>query len=46
MGPTKGEKMRKLAIMLGMAMLLVVVAAGVAMAVTKQCNNNLPCKGT
>ena len=27
-------------------MLLVVVAAGVAMAVTKQCNNNLPCEGT
>ena len=46
MGPTEGEKMRKLAIMLGMAMLLVVVAAGVAMAVTKQCNNNLPCEGT
>ena len=46
MGPTEVEKMRKLAIMLGMAMLLVVAAAGVAMAVTKQCNNNLPCEGT
>src|SRR3712207_9468548 len=42
MGPTEGEKMRKS----GMAMLLVMVAAGVAMAVTKQCNNNLPCEGT
>jgi hypothetical protein len=46
MGPTEGEKMRKLAIMLGMVMLLVVVAAGAAMAVTKQCGDNLPCEGT
>jgi len=37
---------RKVAIMLGMAMLLVIVAAGAALAVTKQCGNNLPCEGT
>ena len=43
--PIKGEKMRRLVMMLGMAMLLVFVAAGVALAVTKQCNN-VPCDGT
>jgi Ca2+-binding RTX toxin-like protein len=38
--------MRKLVIMLGLAMLLVMVAAGAAMAVTKTCGDNLPCEGT
>ena len=37
--------MRRMAILLGTAMLLVVVAAGMALAVTKTCNNN-PCEGT
>src|SRR5215211_205049 len=37
--------MRRLAMMVGMVMLLVVVAAGVALAVTKTCND-IPCKGT
>jgi hypothetical protein len=32
--------------MLGMGMLLVLVAAGLAVAVTKTCNNSLPCEGT
>lgn len=38
--------MRKLAMMLGTGMLLVLVAAGVAVAVTKTCGNTLPCEGT
>ena len=38
--------MRKLAMMFGVGMLLVLVAAGVAAAVTKTCNNNLPCEGS
>ncbi len=37
--------MRRMAMMLGVTMLLVVVAAGVALAVTKTCQNN-PCDGT
>ncbi len=37
--------MRRLAMMLGVVMVLVVVAAGVAVAVTKTCNN-IPCEGT
>jgi RTX calcium-binding nonapeptide repeat (4 copies) len=37
--------MRKLAIMIGMVMLLVIVAAGAAMAVTRTCNG-IPCEGT
>jgi len=32
--------------MFGLVMLSVFVAAGVAMAVTKTCGDNLPCKGT
>lgn len=39
-------RMRKLAMMLGTGMLLVLVAAGVAVAVTKTCGNTLPCEGT
>jgi hypothetical protein len=38
--------MRRLAMMVGVVMVLVVVAAGVAMAVTKTCGDNLPCEGT
>lgn len=38
--------MRKLTITLGMAMLFVMIAAGAAMAITKQCGDNLPCEGT
>jgi Ca2+-binding RTX toxin-like protein len=38
--------MRKLAMMLGTGMLLVLVVAGVAVAVTKTCGNSLPCEGT
>jgi RTX calcium-binding nonapeptide repeat (4 copies) len=37
--------MRRLAMMLGLVMLLVVVATGVALAVTKTCND-IPCEGT
>jgi hypothetical protein len=37
--------MRRLWIMHGLAMLLVTVTAGVALAVTKTCNA-VPCKGT
>jgi hypothetical protein len=42
---TGEEKMRRLWIMHGLAMLLVTVTAGVALAVTKTCNA-VPCKGT
>ena len=38
--------MRRLVMMLGMVMLIAVMAAGVALAVTKTCGDNLPCKGT
>lgn len=39
--------MRKIGLVLGLAMLLaVMVAAGVAVAVTKTCPNQLPCEGT
>lgn len=38
--------MRKLVIMFGMGMLLILVAATLAVAVTKTCNNRLPCEGT
>lgn len=37
--------MRRMAILLGATLLLVMVAAGMALAVTKTCNNN-PCEGT
>jgi Ca2+-binding RTX toxin-like protein len=37
--------MRRLVMMLGLAMLLVTVAAGIALAVEKDCNS-IPCKGT
>jgi len=33
-------------ILLGLTMVLAVVAAGVAVAVTKTCGDNLPCRGT
>jgi hypothetical protein len=50
MGPTtlngRREKMRRPVMLFGMGILLVFVAAGVAMAVTKTCGNKLPCKGT
>ena len=39
------KKMRRMAMMLGAMMLLVMVAAGVALAVTKTCQEN-PCEGT
>jgi hypothetical protein len=35
--------MRRMLMMLGMVMLIVMLAAGVALAVNKQCGNNLPC---
>ena len=38
--------MRRLMMMLGMVMLIAVMAAGVAVAVTKTCGDNLPCEGT
>ena len=38
--------MRRIALVLGMAMLLAMVAAGVAVAVTKTCGDSLPCNGT
>jgi Ca2+-binding RTX toxin-like protein len=42
----EGEKMRRMVMMLGLVMLGVLVAAGVAVAVTKTCGDNLPCEGT
>jgi Ca2+-binding RTX toxin-like protein len=38
--------LRRLVMMFGMGMLLIVVAATLAVAVTKTCNNRLPCEGT
>src|SRR5215211_2508991 len=38
--------MRRIALVLGLAMLLAMVAAGVAVAVTKTCGDTLPCEGT
>ena len=38
--------MRRLVMTLGLVMLGVLVAAGVAVAVTKQCGRSLPCEGT
>jgi hypothetical protein len=38
--------MRRLMMMVGVMMLGVLVAAGVAVAVTKTCGNNLPCNGS
>jgi hypothetical protein len=50
MGPTtlNGRRgtMRRLVMMFGMGMLLVVVAAGLAIAFTKTCGRDLPCEGT
>jgi hypothetical protein len=40
------EKMRRPVMMFGMGILLVLVAAGLAVAVTKTCGNTLPCQGT
>jgi hypothetical protein len=40
------EKMRRPVMMFGMGILLILVAAGLAVAVTKTCNNKLPCEGT
>jgi hypothetical protein len=39
------KKMRRLMLMLGMVMLLAMMASGVALAVTKTCND-IPCTGT
>jgi hypothetical protein len=41
----EGEKMRKLVVLVGLAMLLVIVSAGVGLAVTKTCKG-IPCNGT
>jgi hypothetical protein len=41
----EGEKMPKLVVLVGLAMLLVVVSAGVGLAVTKTCKG-IPCNGT
>ncbi len=38
--------MRRLVTLIGMGALLVVVAAGMAIAITKTCNDRLPCEGT
>jgi hypothetical protein len=40
------EKMRRPVMMFGMGIVLVLVAAGLAVAVTKTCGNTLPCQGT
>jgi hypothetical protein len=40
------KKVRRLGMMLGLVVLGVLVAAGMAMAVNKICGNNLPCEGT
>jgi hypothetical protein len=42
----EGEKqVRRMLVLVGLSALLLVVAAGIAVAVTKQCNN-IPCRGT
>jgi len=41
----EGEAMRRLVLIMGMVMLIAVMATGVALAVTKTCND-IPCKGT
>ena len=38
--------MRRVAMLLGLLVVLVMVAAGVAVAVSKTCGENLPCRGT
>jgi hypothetical protein len=38
--------MRRIVMLLGLTLLTVMVAAGIAVAVNKQCGNNLPCRGT
>lgn len=38
--------MRRLGMMLGMGMLVLLVATGVAVAATRTCGNDLPCEGT
>src|SRR5215217_9005402 len=38
--------MRRLIMLLGMVMLVAMLAAGVAVAVTKTCGDTLPCEGT
>ncbi len=38
--------MRRIVMFLGVATVMLVMAAGVAVAVNKQCGNNLPCRGT
>jgi hypothetical protein len=38
--------MRRMGMLLGLTVLIVMVAAGIAVAVNKQCGNNLPCRGT
>jgi hypothetical protein len=40
------KKMRKPVMMFGMGIVLVFVAAGLAVAVTKTCGRDLPCEGT
>jgi Ca2+-binding RTX toxin-like protein len=40
------EKMRRPVMMFGMGILLILVAAGLAVAVTKTCGRDLPCEGT
>ncbi len=38
--------MRRIVMFLGVATVMLVMAAGVAVAVNKQCGDNLPCRGT
>jgi hypothetical protein len=38
--------MRRMGMLLGLTVLTVMVAAGIAMAVNRQCGDNLPCRGT
>ncbi len=38
--------MRRLAMMLGMVLLIAVMASGLALAATRNCGDNLPCRGT
>jgi hypothetical protein len=43
----EGEKqVRRMFMFVGLSMLLLVVAAGIAVAVNKTCGDNLPCRGT
>jgi hypothetical protein len=40
------QQVRRMFVFVGLSMLLIVAAAGIAVAVNKTCGDNLPCRGT